>query len=506
MNGIKDHKLKWLLIGLAGKFLLFFVFACFFNQNWSQDGIIKGISVNTADSPDYYQPVERLIKGEGYAMRIGDENDPDVVRIKPWAFRMPGLLPIYGPLYVLFGSEWGRFFVILIQFVLELLSIFLLAQTAERIFSGIKFFYACLLLYILNNMVSVYTFYATSEAFCISLFIISFYFLFKYIKSGGAKNLVFCGLFIGWAIFFRPVMIIFTPVYAVMLLRHIRESGTFTFREVAIRFIQLFSVFILADSIWVARNYKVFHRFIPLNGDFSAVASKQELALYKLIVAWGGDIQDWNPGEGRWFIKPSNSTTRKYDGEFQKTDPFSSYIFTPDYNLDSLKKFRSIYWKAFGYEVPKDSIRYYKNKFVTTSDFYLSSFKKNKPLHYYLLSKLRHAGNFIFIRRPYGLPFIQNNLSNKLIRVCSVLYYYFILLLGVIGIVMVWRKKDEAFVKLFSLGVLLFIAVHSYFGYIEFRYFLPMYPILTLFASFTFIHFINFLNFRNSRVTNTIRT
>ena len=48
------------------------------------------------DAHSYLDPIENLISNGTYAMNSG-----------PTAFRMPGFLPFYGPLYFLFGKSWA---------------------------------------------------------------------------------------------------------------------------------------------------------------------------------------------------------------------------------------------------------------------------------------------------------------------------------------------------------------------------------------------------------------
>jgi hypothetical protein len=404
---------------------------------------------------------------------------------------MPGLLPIYAPLYLVFGTEWAKFFVIILQFLVEVLSVILLAQTASMIFKNKSLWILCLGLFLINNFVSVYTLYACSEAFCISFFIISFYFLFKHLQTLKSSDLFLAGLFLCWAIFFRTVIVLFIPIYIYLLIKSSYSNNSLNLGKAVKKISILFAVFLIFDSIWIIRNFKVYDKFIPLNGSFKEIATDQELALYQLIIAWGGDIANWNPSEGRWFIKPSNSKTRVYDADFQNTNPFHSSIFTPDYNLDSLKKLRVIYWKSFGYNTSLDSMHYYQNQFCIKAAKNIESFKKYKPFHFYIFSKLSHLKTFVLIKRPYALPFIKNNLSNKLMRVVSLLFYYFILGLGIFGIILVWIKGNIFFVKIFSLGVVIFILTHAYFGYSEFRYILPVYPILTMYAAYSLFEIFN---------------
>ena len=500
MKSLLKKKAGWFLIAFIIKLFIFIIHTGAFHSNWPEGSITKGIWVNTNDTKDYYQPIERLLNGEGYSLKTTD--DEGVSAVRPWAFRMPGLLPIYAPLNLILGGEWAKFFIIILQFFLEVICVLLLAQCARWIFNNKTIAAFCFIFYLFSIYVSIHTNFAASESFCTSFFIVSFYFFIRYIQHKNKKRLFVSGFFLCWSIFFRPTIMFMAIAYPIILLILDKKNGTFSIGSFFQKSFILFSFFIFFDAIWIVRNYKAFDRFVPLNDSFSAVASAQEIALYNLIIAWGEDIQDWNPSAGRWFVRPTNSTTRVYDSTFQKTNPFPPSVFTQDYNLDSLKSLRQIYWKTFAKTENDSSAYYYRTIFVQKSTAYLQSYKSNKPFQYYVLNKFKFFKRFLFIKVPYGTPFTGKNIFNKAIRGLQLLLYYFIILSAIAGVFLVWKRK-LLLPKLVSLLAILFIFIHVWFGYVENRYLVPLYPILVLFSAYFFYSVIEKRQFFK-RITNKI--
>jgi hypothetical protein len=81
----KRFALKWLGIAFLIKGALFVLFTILFNQNWPNEQIINHLFVISGDTGGYYEPVESFVRSGNYDTYC----------------RMPGLLPIYAPLYFL---------------------------------------------------------------------------------------------------------------------------------------------------------------------------------------------------------------------------------------------------------------------------------------------------------------------------------------------------------------------------------------------------------------------
>jgi len=103
---------------------MFILIALLYYQNWPKDSIVNYLFIVSGDTDGYYDPIESFVQSGDYSSFC----------------RMPGLLPIYAPLYYLFGAMWGKTLVIILQFIVSTISVYLLAQTAAYVFI-LLFFY-----------------------------------------------------------------------------------------------------------------------------------------------------------------------------------------------------------------------------------------------------------------------------------------------------------------------------------------------------------------------------
>jgi hypothetical protein len=161
------YAFKWFFMALTIKGCLFLLFALNFIQNWPAKWITNSIFIASGDTIGYYEPVEAFANGYGYNTFC----------------RMPGLLPIYAPLYFLFGGIWGKTLVIVLQFLLSSLSVYFLARTAELIFNNNRIFYISFFLYAFSSFVSIWDHYGYSDSFSTSLLIFSFYLFVSYLHN-----------------------------------------------------------------------------------------------------------------------------------------------------------------------------------------------------------------------------------------------------------------------------------------------------------------------------------
>jgi hypothetical protein len=197
-----SSKWKWLALALIIKAAIFCYFAWEFNRNWEAKNIQSGIVVFYQDSYTYYTPVEECVDGKGYR----------------GACRMPGFLPIYGPVYALFGAEYGRVIMIVLQIMFDAIATYALAMIAYRMRAKRAVFYTAFALASISTFVSVWNNYAVSDSFAVATLIFAFYALQQYTIDRKNKTLFIAGLWLCWSIFFRPIHMIAAPCMGLYLL------------------------------------------------------------------------------------------------------------------------------------------------------------------------------------------------------------------------------------------------------------------------------------------------
>ncbi|MEM6262246.1 MAG: hypothetical protein AAGI38_07050, partial [Bacteroidota bacterium] len=122
---------RWIVVALVIKCLLFAYFSVQVNA-LPPDQYVGALFRVYDDTKGYYTPVELLLEGKGYSRHgYAAFGEPEIV---PFAGRLPGILPVYAPLYALFGEVWAKQLVILLQFLFSTWAAFALGFIAKTWF------------------------------------------------------------------------------------------------------------------------------------------------------------------------------------------------------------------------------------------------------------------------------------------------------------------------------------------------------------------------------------
>lgn len=454
------HAFKWIGIALLIKLVLFILFAVNFLQNWPAHFIINHFFIGSGDTAGYYEPVEAFAKGLGYTSYC----------------RMPGLLPIYGPLYFLFGEAWGKTGVILVQFLFSATSVYFLARAAELIFKSRRIFLITFFLYAGSSFVSIWDHYGLSDSFSTSFLVLGFYFFAAYLNSARSRDLILSGFWITWSIFFRPINgIIFPCLLLIFLIQY---------RSQLLQFIKGACLFllpcILAIALWTTHNYVFHKKLIMLQGSFSdcygQVLPEEHLAIRELVIAWGGDYQEWSKGtEADWFFSKK--------GNYRAKNPFTETIFTSRYTLDSLLWLKVNYDSLRGPvrlpEAKRDSI---KTQMIAAAGRYTTAYRTERPFRFYVLNRLKFLQRFTFPARLNDLPFPELSkmaLYQKVLKLGYLLLLNLVSLTGLIGTVMMFRRRNIYGI----IPISMIVIVAGVLGFVEQRYLVPAYPFLCIFSA-----------------------
>ncbi|MBX7051049.1 MAG: glycosyltransferase family 39 protein [Flavobacteriales bacterium] len=452
-------KRKWLLIILAIK-LMFFIYWAVHYDLYSKAGLVKNhLAVELADTDTYYNPIDTWVKQGVY----------------PNMCRMPGLAPVYAPFYILFGKQVAYIAVIVFQFLFSTLAAYCLAIVASRMCRWRFAFQTTAVLSAMSAFVSVWDHVLLSDSLSVSFLIFSLYHFTGYFTLGKPRSLLYAGFWLTWSMFIRQIAVIGFPI-ALLILFIAKRKQLFEL----IKYASLFLLSLLViDGWWMIRNYKQEQIFVPLVkpiADCWQSYSKPFMAINDLQITWGEDVQYWIAGSSAAWFNQASPQAKPY--------PFRKAIMTSICNHDSILTLQHTY-AAFRTE--KDSLKknQLEEKILSKCADYKKAYIAEHAADYWLVKRGIMLGQFVFPLRHDNLPgpsFAEMNIIQKAIKSGFLLLLLLINFLAVIAMIyalFTWKKSIMAFALLPS-GIITFLAV--LLGYIEQRYFLPVYPFFLVIA------------------------
>lgn len=456
-----------LLVSIIVKTLLFGVFNHYYDLNNGRKNKV-GIFISGADTKSYFEPIENLVKGNGYSID-GYHS----------AFRMPGLLPIYGPLYALFSSSLASEFFVILQILADSISAWMIFMIMLGSFN-FPLFYSLLgwTLYMISSNVSCYNHYGLTETFAAFSFTAFFFFLLKYLQESRNKFIFLSGLFITWFIFLKPVGVVFLPFLAIAALYSVlrKKKKIKQLLVSACIFILPFGIF---ESAWIIRNYITLKRFIPLTSVLYSTDANSSLK--KLFRTTGLTFQAFSGNDHMTWFAPKNDPY--FDPAFSESNPFPERIFTSACTIDSLRSLRNLFWQIR--ETNDTALKKLNSElFALKVEKYINAFKTEKKIDYYILVNAVFLKKFLLITNTYNLPFYGNSLLQKGLRAFYLLIYYLcICCLFMFSTIGIMNKKIRAnknlLLTIFIIWV--FILTHVFMGVVENRYLVPVFPLITTF-------------------------
>jgi hypothetical protein len=471
---------RFFLYALLIKGILFLLFAYFFNKDAPKNNNVNYIFAFSKDYHSYIDPAINLFeKGEYFEEDKGH---------KLYAHKMPGMTPIFFPLYSVFGFEWALTILVLLQYLFDALCCVIIGLMAFHIFKSRRAFYIAFFLYSFSFIVSVTSHFAISELFCTNFSILSIY--FALVRKEKWHYLI-SGFFAAWSIFFRPssvLLLLFIP-----LIMSINDENKISLKQLLKQkwlLVLFFLPFVFFESIWIARNYKVMHRFIPSEMSAENFGSPGMRSIFAMLRDMGCDLQSWNPdSEMRWFNRPA---TIDYDSTFSATYPFPDYVTQAGVQKKDMLKLRALYYKNGDPSISSQQLLMVESAIDSLCKKTSKQFKEGAPFAYRIIAPLRVVKTLVFIKRPYGFSFISNGAVVKLIRAWHFVNYYVALVFFIIGFFWIYTKKNK-----YAFVITLFVISHILlYGFIlrlsENRYLVPIYPYMILMATGTILYTLNY--------------
>jgi hypothetical protein len=461
---------RWLLLLLLLKGLLFGYFAWELHR-LQGDELVGGWFRVYDDTRSYYDPIQLLLEGKGYS-RYGyaQLGEAEVV---PFAGRLPGLLPIFGPLYALFGEVTAKSLMVLIQLLVSGLSVWVFGLVLVKLGSKANWARAFSLFYLFYYPLHIYDHAGATESLSIAFSIFSVWFYLRALSRNGNSKafLLLSGLFFAWAVFLRPIFGSFGLVWGIFLMKD--WGWEKSLKQTAWLF---FAPLLLFLSLWTLRNALTLERFLPLEDEWvhsyphEPEYGPDGMAIRKLIKAWGGNILYWQEGSmGQALMN------------LKEEHPLSQLperIYTPDYNQDSLALLRSYYQQAHDPGLAESLRDLRERQAQAMAERFLASYHQHHPLEYGIGGRLRMMGKFFFGLIRHDLPYPSRDQIagyQAAIKGGFILLTYLLNALSLMLWLGSWLKKGKArWWSLFPLCMTLILCFGL--GMIEERYLLPMIP------------------------------
>lgn len=460
-----DRTRTWLPVVFVIKAVLFAYFGGQFYGHWEPALLTKGIAVSTGDSPGYYNPAEHFVQGEGYDS----------------ACRMPALVPLYAPFSFLLGADNAKVAMVVLQFLLSVISVIALGRWAQFLWKKPYVFQGVVLLYSISSFVSIWDHYLMSDSFSTSFFIFSLYFLSRHFEKESYRFVFLSGLFLAWAVFFRQVFLIAYPAVALLLFFGEKKNFTAFFKSgLAFIFPLTLAVGMWSQYTKVKTGERIW-LVAPLENCFATYTGEyQALAGFMIDMGYGEPF--WTEGSlPQWMLRSR---------ENMPMPPVPERHFTSVCNADSLVLLREQYRmfiRSSGAQ--QDSIGQIIQSRVK---LYREVYKSEHPLNFYFLNRLRHAKIFLLPMRVDNLPgpsYPEMNPLEKAVKIFYIFLFGVVVIFGVIAMILQMRKSVRIALW-YLIPFSIFIALALVLGYVEQRYFVPVYPLMVVTSVAAIVGFI----------------
>ncbi len=475
-----ENKYKWISIAFFIKIL---ILTYFFFQKKDISTEFSFLGFIAGDTFSYFGAIDNLL---------------DIGQYNPF-YRMPGVGIVYFFLRLVFSKAISYTIFVAFQLIFDAVACYLLSKLAFQLTKSRLFFIITFILSVSNSYYSVFTIWLMSESVCTSTLIFSVYYFYQALFYSKNKNkaLFLSGFFITWTIFCRPVYFPLFILYTLQIAYYFYKNNEKKILKSIVIFMFPFIVF---DGLWIIAGYQHTHELhilqhsnYTINNDEKAdkeayILETWKLELFKYVHAFGGDIVDWNPDADITWFNTNKSILQS------KIHTLPNYAFSESVNEDSLiiiKKNIEILCQPNSSKQLKDSICKYTEQTLIR---YRTNYIKQRPLQYYVFSRIIIFKKLIFQQPTYNLYSKQyNNLKiiDKLIKISYIVLYYFYMLGCLISFLFIWlNRKIYLFLPIILLTAFGML-IYPYLRLCEYRYIVPVMPFVLLLNAYTIYSIIN---------------
>jgi hypothetical protein len=454
----------WLVLGLLFKGIIPFIWLMHSKPICEIPGFWGGTG---GDTSSYINPIDHWLATGLYL--------PD--------FRMPGYGIIYFIFRLLFSSALACNLMIILQYLLASVGVYLLALTAKNIFGGNRVFYLCFYIFLISNYSNFFDGFIQTESLCTSFLIFSVYFITKYLRSKSLIYLSNSAILLGWAVFMRPGFSLLLPCFALVIIFQKRVEI-----KINLKYGILFLLpFLLFDSMWTIRNYRKSKKIIPLTAltNYPNIEKGYLEPMFYFVQCWGGAYSfNDKAADIEWF-------EYTYPGRIKPAhiDSLSDNIYTSMYNKDSLLHLKGLILALQNPSIDSITANLYQSELMRKFTQYHEAFQRERPLVYYVLAPIKSTGIFL-----YG-SFTKNYLNrgqtlgklNVPLRIFANAFYLLILGFGLIGAIMLLFAgfKQNTLFLLAAIIPLYTIVIHAVVLRIpDNRFLMPAWPFIIICAAY----------------------
>lgn len=453
----------WLAIALLVRGAYFLLFL---NEH-GLHGAWYGWGAENGDTPGYFEPVDAFLEGHAYR--------PD--------FRMPG----YGlPYLILRGfttPQGAGTALLLLQCLLGVASVVVLARCARLLGASRRAQDITCLTFALFGRVAVYDVHWFTESLCISAMILAVHGWIASMRERSISGSAWAGAWMAWAVFLRPVQAMWLVLLAAGVLFLLNGPPRRKFAMVAL----FLAPFLLADGLWVRRNWIMHHEFAPLSRGMvmPELAGSQMYPVMRFMQATGGNYIHWDPSATiRWFNMregPLGAQGKRVDRNVQ----MPAYALSASITTDSLHALADEMARYSDTALTAGSRRQLLATITARCDRYIGHYRVERPWQYHVMAPLRLTGQFFHRAGLAGLfadpPRSPGSWVNPL-EILDKLMHWIVLIGGLLAAcwwIAQWRAhRIQAWLAVLTvMGVAVFPWA---LRLCEGRYLVPMYPWLLL--------------------------
>lgn len=413
------NKFKLIFVAVIIKILFLILFAYLRDSDSINNCRFYSIS---GDFSDYVEPVNQYI-----------ENDQNLFLNDRLTVRMPGYSLVYLLFRLFFSEHWALNIITFLQAILSGISCYCLAQIAFSMFNNIYIYWLTYFGYIISTYVSIWDGYILTESFGASSLIISVFLLSCYLQNKKTIFLLCSGIFIAWCIFLRPYIL---PVLFMLSLIIILVSPLKMLKKTLIIFI---SPFLLAESVWIIRNYIVTNKLILFQsrltdqGNINSLDKPAHLTFATFVTKFGGDDVYWQVNsESMWFMP--DTFQRKFGGRLSDENIFPKQIFEDTLTFEHILAARKYFFKTYDTSITVNEKLFYNREANKITLAFMNSYERRHFFMFHFASRLIQLKKFIFHPGTYSLPiglFSQITLPWKIIKLFYSILYLFVMIVGV---------------------------------------------------------------------------